>query len=128
MTRNGQHHEGRTLPRTVLKETAAQRNAQRPMSLKQRVKQTRKNEKKLLAPRMCAEAKVNIKVVTSRGKTYSQNWVYVPASVVHHPSFPFQPDEQVLVVIDAKGQRLVITKLLHPPLDLVPNLEKEMAA
>jgi len=104
------------LPNPLLKQLSTQ--AERKGSLKARMRKTRESERKMFAARaaksqgrMFAEAKVNIKVVTSRGKRYSQNWVYLPAALIHNPKFPFAPDEQVLVVIDEKGQRLIIEKL-----------------
>jgi len=61
-----------------------------------------------------AAGKVSLKRVTSRGKTYNQAWIHLPAALVRHPDFPFTDDEQVTIAIDRKNRSLVVVKYTSP--------------
>jgi hypothetical protein len=72
--------------------------------------------RRLQPPRDLVVGKVSLKTVTSRGKTYAQSWIHLPAQLTKHPKFPFINDEQVLIKIDAADNRLLISKLEEPPI------------
>ena len=61
-----------------------------------------------------AAGKVSLKKVTSRGKSYNQAWIHLPAALVRHPDFPFQDNDQVTIAIDRKSHSLIVVKYDAP--------------
>jgi hypothetical protein len=62
-------------------------------------------------PPSYAAGKINVKIIKSRGKTYKQRWVYVPAQLIDSGTFPFADNEPVLLVVDRKNEQVIIQKL-----------------
>ena len=63
-----------------------------------------------------ATGKINVKIITSRGKEYRQRWVYIPAELIDSGKFPFGDNEKVEFLIDEQKHRLVIAKHNVPKL------------
>jgi hypothetical protein len=62
-----------------------------------------------------ASAKINVKIIKSRGKEYKQRWIYCPSTLVDSGKWPFQDNEPVLFVIDEPRHRVVIQKITPEP-------------
>ena len=48
---------------------------------------------------------------TTGGKLYDKFFIYVPTEIARDGLFPFKPDEELKIVIDKKGNKLVIEKM-----------------
>jgi hypothetical protein len=58
-----------------------------------------------------AVGRVMSRTITSRRKQLQQTWIYIPKGLAESKEFPFQGGEQVLLIVDGKGKRLVVEKL-----------------
>ena len=63
-----------------------------------------------------ATGKINVKRIESRGRTYFQKWLYIPAALVDSGRFPFEDNEPVLFVIDEKNNQVILQKITPKPL------------
>ena len=60
---------------------------------------------------LVATGKLNVKFIKSRGKIYSQKWLYIPAKLIDSGKFPFEADETVVFIVDPKKQQVILQKL-----------------
>jgi hypothetical protein len=65
---------------------------------------------------IAATGKLNVKFIKSRGKTYEQKWLYVPAKLIDSGKFPFEANETVVFIIDEKKNQVVLQKLKTQPI------------
>ena len=64
---------------------------------------------------LVATGKLNVKFIKSRGKVYTQRWLYIPAKLIDSGKFPFEADETVVFVLDEKRQQVILQKLRTQP-------------
>ena len=72
--------------------------------------------KKKTEQQLVATGKLNIKYIRSRGKTYEQRWLYIPARLIDSGKFPFEANETVVFVLDEKRQQVILQKLRIQPI------------
>ena len=58
-----------------------------------------------------AVSKIMVRKSRSRGYEYTQYYIYIPRLLALDSSFPFKPNEKVVIRIDREKKRLIIEKL-----------------